>query len=75
MQNFEPQKMARAYVSVKISEYHPPPGFKAISLQPIKGKSVRVLVWKSVFQYCLYTWLKLKYLQVPNYAVLLWVYK
>ena len=25
MQNFEPQKMARAYVSVKISEYHPPP--------------------------------------------------
>ena len=45
MQNFEPQKMARAYVSVKISDDHPPPpGFKAISLQPIKGKLVRVLV-------------------------------
>ena len=30
IQNFEPRKMTRAYVYMKISEYPPPPGGKTI---------------------------------------------
>ena len=38
IQNFEPKKLGRAYVCVKISEYPPPPGVPATC---VKSKEVK----------------------------------
>ena len=43
IQNFEPKKMGRAYVCVKISEYPPPPPW-ALSLQKLSASVVETVI-------------------------------
>ena len=52
IQNFEPKKIARAYVCVKISEYPPPPPGRNPALCKCDNKGL-TSIWAKI---CAYTW-------------------